>query len=179
MTVSLALAPVVKRELDRGSKRWHSMHLYRPPFTCGQCHWKVFLWCVYCEGCMWCLEGEECVARKFKDRDESRWVLQKWEKEVEVGKILHPTQSHAKTTPYVTYTAEIVVYYWWLALTALSADWDVMGLAWFVCDSVWNGSSLPLGRRLVLAESWALRTLKAASIDMIDPCASLACGADI
>ena len=48
---------------------------------------------------MWCLEGEECVARKFKDRDESRWVLQKWEEEVEVGKILHPTQSHAETTP--------------------------------------------------------------------------------
>ena len=48
---------------------------------------------------MWCLEGDECVARKFKDRDESRWVLQKWEEEVEVGKILHPTQSHAKTTP--------------------------------------------------------------------------------
>ena len=48
---------------------------------------------------MWCLEGEECAARRFKDRDESRWVLQKWEEEVEVGKILHPTQSHAETTP--------------------------------------------------------------------------------
>ena len=48
---------------------------------------------------MWCLEGEECVARKCKDRDESRWVLQEWEEEVEVGKILHATQSHAKTTP--------------------------------------------------------------------------------
>ena len=30
---------------------------------------------------------------------ESRWVLQKWEEEVEVGKILHPTQSHAESTP--------------------------------------------------------------------------------
>ena len=48
---------------------------------------------------MWCLEGEECVTCKFKDRDESRWVLQKWEEEVEVGKILHTTQSHAETTP--------------------------------------------------------------------------------
>ena len=96
---SLALAPLVKWELDRASKRWHSIHLYRPPFTCGQCHRKVFLWCVYCEGCIWCLEGEECVARKFEDTDESRWVLQKWEEEVEVGKILHPTQSHAETTP--------------------------------------------------------------------------------
>ena len=94
----LALTPLMK-ELDRGSKRWHSMHLYRPPFTCGQCHRKVFVWCVYCEGCMWCLEGKECATRKFTDRDELRWVLQKWEEEVEVGKILHPTQSHAKTTP--------------------------------------------------------------------------------
>ena len=34
-------------------------------------------------------------------------------------------------------------------------------------DSLWNGSSLCLGHRLVLAESWALRTLKAASIDMV------------
>ena len=48
---------------------------------------------------MWCLEGEECVARKCKNRDESRCVLQKWEEEVEVGKTLHPTQSHAETTP--------------------------------------------------------------------------------
>ena len=44
---SVALAPLVKRELDRGSKRWHSMHLYRPPFTCGQCNRKVFLWWSY------------------------------------------------------------------------------------------------------------------------------------
>ena len=42
-----------------------------------------------------------------------------------------------------------------------------MGVAWVVRDSLWNGSSVPLGCRLVLAESWALRTLKAASIDMV------------
>ena len=68
---------------------------------------------------------------------------------------------------YITDSAESVVYYWWLTRTALSADWDVMGVAWVVRDSLWNGSSVPLGRRLVLAESWALRTLKAASIDMV------------
>ena len=95
----LALAPLVKRELDRGSKRWHSMHLDHPLFTFGQCHRKVFLWCVYCEGCMWCLEGEECASRRFKQRDALRWVLQKWEEEVEVEKSLHPAQSHAETTP--------------------------------------------------------------------------------
>ena len=32
---SIALAPLVKRELDRGSKRSHSMHLYRPPSLVG------------------------------------------------------------------------------------------------------------------------------------------------
>ena len=40
-------------------------------------------------------------------------------------------------------------------------------MAWVVHDSVWNGSYVPLGRRLVLDESCALRTLKAASIDMV------------
>ena len=43
-----------------------------------------FMFGCSCLGCMWCLEGEECAARKFNDRDESRWVLQKWEEEVEV-----------------------------------------------------------------------------------------------
>ena len=87
----------MKRELARKSRWWHSMHLYRPSFTSGQCHRKVFLWCVYRDGRV-VLEGDECDARKFKDRDGLRWVLEKWEEEVEVGKILHPTQSHAETT---------------------------------------------------------------------------------
>ena len=30
-----------------------------------------------------------------------------------------------------------------LTRTALSADWDVMGVAWVVCDSLWNASSAP------------------------------------
>ena len=239
---------------------------------------------------MWCLEGEECAARKFKDRDEWQWILQKWEEEVEVGKILQPTQSHAETTPsslcalpptsphvdgnsslpaiaspnaspaspplameelyvpptpcsnttqpsqtrmvnmrhvcgddivaamchalidgqgcptallrdvesllrdhwerplgviipssgsqlykleachlrdgytdsYVTNNAEIVVYYWWLTKTALCAYWDVMGVVWVVCDSLWNASSAPWDNRQVLAQSWAHRTLEAA-----------------
>ena len=48
---------------------------------------------------MWCLEGEECIARNLKDKDELRLVLQKWEEEVVVGRILHPTQSDAENTP--------------------------------------------------------------------------------
>ena len=42
-----------------------------------------------------------------------------------------------------------------------------MGVVWVVRDSLWNVSALPLGRREVLAESWAPRTFNAASIDMI------------
>ena len=37
---------------------------------------------------------------------------------------------------YVTGSAEIVGYEWWLTRTALSADWNVMGVAWVVCDSL-------------------------------------------
>ena len=58
--------------------------LYRPPFTCGQCNRAVYLWCIFCDGCIHCLVGVECLARRFKDRDEVKWVLQKWEKEVHV-----------------------------------------------------------------------------------------------
>ena len=34
-------------------------------------------------------------------------------------------------------------------------------------DSLWNASFAPWGRRKVLAESWALRTLEATSINMV------------
>ena len=38
------------------------------------------------------------------------------------------------TEGYVTDCAQIVVYYWWAAQTALIADWDTMGMAWGVRD---------------------------------------------
>ena len=77
---------------------WHSMRLYRPPFTCGQCNRAVYLWCIY-DGCTHCLVGLECLARRFKDRDEVKWVLQKWEKEVDAETILHPTPSVNRVPP--------------------------------------------------------------------------------
>ena len=67
---------------------------------------------------------------------------------------------------YVTNNAEIVMYLYCLTRTALSADRDVMGVAWVVRDSLWNASSAPWDRREVSAESWAHRTLEVASIDM-------------
>ena len=75
--------------------------------------------------------------------------------------------SYVYTESYITYSAKIVVYYWWFTRTALSADWDVMGVARVVCDSVWNASSALWGRRTVVAQSGAHRTLEAASIDIL------------
>ena len=44
------------------------------------------------------------------------------------------------TESYVTDCAPIVVYYWYDAQTAPSADWDAMGVAWVVHDSLGNAS---------------------------------------
>ena len=51
----------------------------------------IYLWCIWCDGCIDCLVGVECLARRLKDRDEVKWVLQKSEKEVRAKTILHPT----------------------------------------------------------------------------------------
>ena len=51
----------------------------------------VFLCRIYCDGCIHCLVGAECLVQRFKDRDEVKWVPQKWEKEVQAKTILHPT----------------------------------------------------------------------------------------
>ena len=279
---------------------------------------RPLFWFWACKCCMYVrLEAQLSIpdARKFQDRDESRWVVQKWEEEVAVGKILHPTQSHAKTTPsspcalsppsphpstnasptspplameelhvesilhptssmnvdgsstfvakasgtpldpvppssilsgivvaapsgdhptspsgcpsaeqilvdvckalsdsqgsfrpsmseveallgndwrqplHVTvpslspqefeceahhfgdlttesYVKDCVVYHWWAARTALSADWDTMGLVWVVHDSLWNASCASAQRRKQPVKSWAERTLQASSIGM-------------
>ena len=70
------------------------------------------------------------------------------------------------TESYVTDCARIVVYYWWAAQNALSADWDTMCVAWVVRDSLWNVSCANAQRRKQLVKSWAERTLQASSIDM-------------
>ena len=89
----LSLAEDVKRELAYRNASWHSMRLCRPPFMYGQCNRAMYLWCIYCDGCIHCLVGVECLPRRFKDRDEVKWVVQKWEKEVQAETILHPTPS--------------------------------------------------------------------------------------
>ena len=46
---------------------------------CGWCIRVVYLWYIYAEGCIRWLVGAECPTRRFKDRDEGKWVVQKWE----------------------------------------------------------------------------------------------------
>ena len=70
------------------------------------------------------------------------------------------------TKSYVTDCAQIVVYHSWAAQTALSADWDTMGVAWVVRNSLWNASCASAQRRKQLVKSWAEHTLQASSIDM-------------
>ena len=70
------------------------------------------------------------------------------------------------TESYVTDCAQIVVYYWWAAQTTLNADWDTMGVAWVVRDSLWNASCASAHRPKQLVKLWAERTLQASSIDM-------------
>ena len=65
---------------------------------------------------------------------------------------------------YVTDCAQIVMYYWWAAQTALSADWDTMGVVWAVRDSSWNATCSSPQRRQALVESWVRSTLECASI---------------
>ena len=67
---------------------------------------------------------------------------------------------------YVTDCAQIVVYHWWFAQTALSADWDTLSMAWVVRNSLWNASCASAQRCKHLVKSWAGRTLQASSIDM-------------
>ena len=57
-----------------------------------------------------------------------------------LGSQLYKVEAHHLRDVYTQSSlpdnAEIVVYYSWLTQTALSADWDVMGAAWVVCDSL-------------------------------------------
>ena len=57
----LSLAEEVTCELARGNVSWHSMRLYRPLLTCGQCNRAVYLWCIYYDGCIHSLAASRTV----------------------------------------------------------------------------------------------------------------------
>ena len=75
-------------------KTWHQLNLFRPPWTCGQCERKVYLWCMHCEGCGFCLTTVECPMRGRIPPDEDAWLYRKWKTEVDVDSLLQATLPH-------------------------------------------------------------------------------------
>ena len=75
-------------------KMSHRLNLFRPPWTCGRCERKVYLWCMHYEGCGFCLTTVECPMRGHIPPNEDAWLYRKW-----------------KTAP-VDETKPLVVGYW-------------------------------------------------------------------
>ena len=58
---------------------------------CGQCHKTVYLWCMHCEGCGFCLHTLECPVHGRAHPNTDKWLLQKWCKEVDIEEVLTTT----------------------------------------------------------------------------------------
>ena len=56
-----------------------------------QCERKVYLWCMQCEGCGFCLTTVECPMRGRIPPDEDAWLYRKWKTEVDVDSLLQAT----------------------------------------------------------------------------------------
>ena len=72
-------------------RTWHCLNLFRPPYVCGQCHKTVYLWCMHCEGCGFCLHTLECPVRGRAHPNTDKWLFQKWCQEVDVEEVLTAT----------------------------------------------------------------------------------------
>ena len=72
-------------------KTWHQFNLFRPPWTCGQYERKVYLWCMHCEHCGFCLTTVECPMRGRILAHEDVWLYCKWKTEVDVDSLVQAT----------------------------------------------------------------------------------------
>ena len=72
-------------------KSWHCLYLFQPPYVCGQCHKAVYLWCMHCEGCGFCLPTLVCPVRGRAHPDTDKWLFQKWCQEVDIEEVLTTT----------------------------------------------------------------------------------------
>ena len=86
-----AVAVPSKGDSDLHSKTWHQLNLFRPPWTCGQCERKVYLWCMHGEGCDFCLTTVECPMRGRIPLDEDAWLHCKWKADPDVDSPLQAT----------------------------------------------------------------------------------------
>ena len=72
-------------------KMWHQLNPLCPPWTCGECERKVYLWCMHCEGYGFCLTTAECPMRGRIPPNEDVWLYRKWKTEVDVDSLLQAT----------------------------------------------------------------------------------------
>ena len=72
-------------------RKSHCLNLFRPPYVCGQCHKTVYLWCIHCEGCGFCLPTLECPVRGRAHPNTDKGLLQKWRHEVDFEEVLTAT----------------------------------------------------------------------------------------
>ena len=86
-----AVAVPSKGEPARHGKTWHQLNLFYPPWTCGPCERKVYMWCMRCEGCGFCLTTVECPMRGRIPSDKDTWLYRKWKTEVDVDSLLQAT----------------------------------------------------------------------------------------
>ena len=51
----------------------------------------MYLWCMHCEGCGFCLTTVKCPMRGRIPPDEDAWLYRKWQTEVDVDSLLQAT----------------------------------------------------------------------------------------
>ena len=81
----------VAAPMEVHQRTWHCLNLFRPLYVCGQCHKTVYLWCMHCEGCGFCLHTLECPGRGRAHPNTDKWLFQKWCQEVDVEEVLTAT----------------------------------------------------------------------------------------
>ena len=59
-------------------KTWHRLNIFRPPWTCGQCESKLYLWCMHCKACTLCLAIVESLMGGRVSVHEDSWYFQNW-----------------------------------------------------------------------------------------------------
>ena len=80
-------------------RKWHCRNIFRPPYVCGQCHKTVYLWCMHCEGCGFCLHTLECPVCGRAHPNTDKWFFEKWRQEVDVEDVLTATLPPSPTNP--------------------------------------------------------------------------------
>ena len=82
---------IVAAPMEVHRRNWHCLNLFRPPYMCGQCRKTVYLWCMHCEVCGFCLHTLECPVCGRAHPNTDKWLFQKSCQEVEIEEVLTAT----------------------------------------------------------------------------------------